>query len=214
MQLQLQFWFPAMSALPPGMELLVSLRHSTFELLSLLQHMELPSCSVPSQSLLNHSPESSGKGSRVTQSPGWNPPSPPPRQIPQPESSTIPIHPEFPGEQERSPGSDPGRRDSHSTWRFPVLPWTTPFLTQPISSTRSSKVSHPQICSQTLWRAGKSSSAPSQQPESPHPSSLQAGRFGSAQWEAWRRDSIHGMLWGTQQWDCPKLLGAGKGSMS
>lgn len=158
------------------------------------------------------------------------------RQIPQPESSTAPIQPKLPGTQQRSLGSaevplvsrgpfgqQAGRRDSHSTCKWLGLPWTTSFLTQPISSTRSSKVSHrlsvtpkpaPNLLPNPLegWET-QLSSLPAATTSSPAASSLQAGRFGSAHWEAWRRDSIHGMVWnnsGTVPQLSPSFLELGK----
>lgn len=182
---------------------------------------------MPSQSLANHRSESSGKDSTVTQSPGRTPPSPPP----QPTSgrshnlraAPLPFSPSS-QEHSRGPfGQQAGRRDSHSTCKWLGLPWTTSFLTQPISSTRSSKVSHrlsvtpkpaPNLLPNPLegWET-QLSSLPAATTSSPAASSLQAGRFGSAHWEAWRRDSIHGMVWsnsGTVPQLSPSFLELGK----
>lgn len=123
-------------------------------------------------------------------------------------------------EKSRGPlGQCPGRGDSHSTCKFLALPRTTSFLTQPIYSTRNSKISHrvsvtpnqPQICSQTLGRAGKPSSAPFQQllPN------LSSG------WEVWECP-LGSLEKGQHPWNGveglshspPKLPGAAKGSMS
>lgn len=141
--------------------------------------MELPSCSVPSQSLLSHSSDSSGKGSRVTQSAGWNPPSPPPRQIPQPESSTLSSQESSRGAlaQIQAGGTVTAPQISCFTLDHSI-PDPAHFLHELQGLTPDQ--CDPQTCSQTLW---KSSSAPSQQPEPPSPASLQAGRFGSVHWE-------------------------------
>lgn len=96
--------------------------------------------------------------------------------------------------------------------RFPASPWTTPPLTQPISS-MSSRVSHQtSVTPKPFGGLGNPAQLPpSSQNLLPQPLSRLGGlglSTGNLEKE------IHGMLWGTQQWDCPKLPGAGKGSMS
>lgn len=97
--------------------------------------------------------------------------------------------------------------------RFPASPWTTPSLTQPISS-MSSRVSHQTTV--TPKSPPKPFGNPAQLPPSsqnllPRPLS-RLGGLGLSTGNL--EKGIHGMLWGTQQWDCPKLPGGGKGSMS
>lgn len=192
---------------------------------------------MPSQSLANHRSESSGKDSTVTQSPGWNPPSPPPqptsgrshnlRAAPLPFSPSSQENSRGPFGQQRSLWSA-GRQEGQSQHLQMAgvtldhfIPYPAHLLHEKLQGLTPAQCD-PQSSPKSAPKPFGGLENPAQLPSSSH--NLLPSCQLSSGWEVWEcplgglEKGQHPWNGVEQQWDCPtalpKLPGAGKGSMS